>query len=172
MQPQQDFRTLPDHHHPQTPLTDSNDETIEPGTPAESNNNEVIGTPSLAPLRTLEEIHEYFPQQTAQHESLRAQFLEVMNSSWRRMNEKEPDPQALLQFTTKVEERGLEKYGCLIWAEGTECGKKIPRYGDLQKGYNDPAELHPLPRSDRMLEHLRLVSVTPFFMEALVSQKC
>ena len=146
---QQDFRTLPD---PQTPLADNRDESTEPetsigagaGAAAAATLHDTTATttnatatpvyenasgtpPSLAPLRTLEDMHEYFPHQNPLHERMRVRILEVINSTWRRMNEKEPDPQALLQFTTKVEEKGLEKYRCLIWAEGTECGKKIPR---------------------------------------------
>lgn len=164
MQTQPDFRTLAE---PQTPLVVENlddgtehdtSTTTTATTPREMTatastvtatatrrgSADDTGTPTLAPLRTLEDMWEYFPHQTRLHESMRTRILEVINSSWRRMNEKEPDPQALLQFTTKVEERGLEKYRCLLWSEGTECGKTIPR-------------------SDRMLEHLRRhVGVRPF----------
>jgi hypothetical protein len=130
---QHDFRTL---HDSQAPITDSLDESTDSGPSSEAAVSEMAndttthgnnGTPPLAPLRTLDEIYEHFPNQTSRHELMRARFLEVMNASWRRMNEKEPDPQALLQFTSKIDENGSEKYKCLIWLEGTECGKKIPR---------------------------------------------
>jgi hypothetical protein len=129
---QQDFRTL---HGSQASINDSLDESTESGPSNEAVVSDMTsdtthgnnGTPPLAPLRTLDEIYEHFPHQNSRHKLMRARLLEVMNASWRRMNEKEPDPQALLQFTSKIDENGSEKYKCLIWLEGTECGKKIPR---------------------------------------------
>lgn len=130
---QQDFRTL---HDSQASITDSPDESTESGPSSEAAVSDTAndttphgnnGTTPLAPLRTLDEIYEHFPNQTSRHQLMRARLLEVVNASWRRMNEKEPDPRVLLQFTSKIDENGSEKYKCLIWLEGTECGKKIPR---------------------------------------------
>lgn len=162
---QQDFRTL---HESQAPLADSLDEFSDPGPSNEATVDNMTsdtgttghggnGTPPLAPLRTPDEVYEHFPHQSLQHGLMRARLLHVMNSSWRRMNEKEPDPQILLQFTSKIDEHGSEKYKCLIWMEGTECGKKIPRYALLpsNSSFFDGAKPFLPCRSDRMLEHLR-----------------
>jgi hypothetical protein len=71
-------------------------------------------------------------------------LLDVMNAPWRLANEQEPEPAFLLQFTSKIVKNGSEKYRCLFWSEGSECNKHIPR-------------------SDRMLEHLRRhIGVRPF----------
>ncbi|PVG03442.1 hypothetical protein CPB86DRAFT_367700 [Serendipita vermifera] len=95
-------------------------------------------------MSTMEGMYEYFPLGTPAHETLRLKLLEVMNSLWRRSNKKEPDSQLLLQFASKIEENGQDKHKCLFWCEGTECAKLIPR-------------------SDRMLEHLRRhIGVRPF----------
>ena len=82
----------------------------------------------LAPVCGPEDMLEYFPLSTEMHQRFRAELLKVMNAMWRRANQKEPDPSLLLQFTSKIEENGFEKYKCLFWSEGIECGKNIPRY--------------------------------------------
>lgn len=81
----------------------------------------------LAPPCSLQDMREYFPLDTPLHNGLRIKLLEVMNSGWRRANEKEPDPQVLLQFTAKIEDNGFDKFRCLFFADGMECNKNIPR---------------------------------------------
>lgn len=101
----------------------------------------------LAPLCGPEDMLEHFPLSTEIHQRFRVELLKVINAVWRRANQKEPDPSLLLQFTSKIEENGFEKYRCLFWSEGSECGKNIPR-------------------SDRMLEHLRRhVGVRPWLCD-------
>ncbi|KAG8758323.1 hypothetical protein FRC14_000274 [Serendipita sp. 396] len=98
----------------------------------------------LAPVSTPENMFEYFPLSSESHRIFRERLLHVMNAMWRRTNQKEPDAQLLLQFTSKIEENHSERYQCLFWTEGSECGKQ-------------------LARCDRMLEHLRRhVGVRPF----------
>jgi len=168
---QPDFRTLQDS---QVLLTDSREESVEPsssnvsalGEPSpDSTDHGNVATPSLAPLRVLQDMYEYFPQQNARHTSMRAHLLAVINASWRRMNEKEPNPQLLLQFTEIIQEDGSDKYKCLIWMEGSECAKKNPRYEPSRWNRRwSCSKENPFSRSDRMLEHLRSVSATTYFI--------
>jgi hypothetical protein len=95
-------------------------------TPSHSQHTARSSAPA-APPSSLEEMREYFPLNTPLHEALRLKLLDVMNSSWRRSNEKEPDPQILLQFTAKIEDNGFDKYRCLFFSDGIECNKNIPR---------------------------------------------
>lgn len=109
--------------------------------------NRVSGAPTpVVPFHaiTLDSLRSSFPLENHEHHGLRLKLLDVMNAPWRLANEQEPESQYLLQFTSRIEENGSEKYRCLFWSEGSECGKHIPR-------------------SDRMLEHLRRhIGVRPF----------
>lgn len=97
-------------------------------TPSHSQHTARSSAPAAtAPPSSLEEMLEYFPLNTPLHETLRLRLFDVMNSSWRRSNEKEPDPQILLQFTERVEENGFDKFRCLFFSDGIECNKNIPR---------------------------------------------
>lgn len=127
--------TIPTIEPPGEPEPDENQGVIVESTASTSTFYAAgTGSPTI-PFPAIRDPFDCFPNNTVQHEGLRAALNDLLQADWKLANSEEPDRDLLLQFALRQPDVD-NRHKCSFYVGGKLCGKVIGR-------------------SDRMLEHLR-----------------